>query len=273
MRRPSQLFLCLLLALPAAVVGGEVQPWDSKLRQQLKGGEEKNVINQENLPGDNKEKEVEPGPSLEELLKVRNVSGDTASMDTVYEEERGCYIRDIEDVAELYWENAEIAKKEDWKGDPILSFYVEKGNAVKFETLKTSGLKKLDGMAIAVLKAAYDYIKNTCGDDDGYYYVFAKFEYHDIALRYADPKNLDPDNDLERIVLIQKKKWSKSTKQTVLKKQIMLGMTREQARLAWGSPYKINESVGLYGKHEQWVYENDYLYFINGNLSSWQSSR
>ena len=55
--------------------------------------------------------------------------------------------------------------------------------------------------------------------------------------------------------------------------QIWLGMTKEEAILSIGKPNSINETVGTYGKHEQWVYDDRYLYFENGKLSSYQTSK
>ncbi len=60
---------------------------------------------------------------------------------------------------------------------------------------------------------------------------------------------------------------------------ILLGMTKEQARAKFGHPNDINRSVGHWGVHEQWVYKNMmaepgdvcYLYFENGILTSWQN--
>ena len=39
---------------------------------------------------------------------------------------------------------------------------------------------------------------------------------------------------------------------------------------SWGQPDDINRSVGSWGVHEQWVYGDEYLYFENGKLTSWQ---
>ena len=50
-------------------------------------------------------------------------------------------------------------------------------------------------------------------------------------------------------------------------------MTDEMARISWGSPEKINKTVTSYGAKEQWVYDNDYLYFEGGKLTSFQTSR
>jgi hypothetical protein len=58
--------------------------------------------------------------------------------------------------------------------------------------------------------------------------------------------------------------------------KIMIGMSAEQVRRAWGSPTKINGSTGSYGRHEQWVYDrgnfrSQYVYIQNGVVSSMQS--
>jgi len=49
------------------------------------------------------------------------------------------------------------------------------------------------------------------------------------------------------------------------------GMTREMATISLGSPNDKNRSVGSWGVHEQWVYDNLYLYFENGKLTSYQN--
>ena len=68
------------------------------------------------------------------------------------------------------------------------------------------------------------------------------------------------------------KKYGSSTAEKILYGMIWLGMTEEMARLSKGSPTKINRTVGSWGVHEQWVYdfEDMYLYFENGILTSWQ---
>ena len=53
-------------------------------------------------------------------------------------------------------------------------------------------------------------------------------------------------------------------------KKILIGMTKDQARLSWGNPTKINRSS--YGP-EQWVYRRgsntQYIYFEDGVVSAW----
>ena len=72
--------------------------------------------------------------------------------------------------------------------------------------------------------------------------------------------------------------WSGKVRRQVLAGKISIGMTEEQVRASWGTPYDINRSVGSWGEHEQWVYVTfegrwrsyQYLYFENGRLTSWQ---
>lgn len=60
------------------------------------------------------------------------------------------------------------------------------------------------------------------------------------------------------------------TYNSLLEGNFWLGMTDEMARIAFGDPKEINETVGSWGKHEQWVYNSIYLYFENGKLTSYQ---
>jgi len=56
------------------------------------------------------------------------------------------------------------------------------------------------------------------------------------------------------------------------KKSVLIGMTQDQARLAWGNPEKINRTITKLGVHEQWVYGGgNYLYFENGILTAIQN--
>ena len=48
------------------------------------------------------------------------------------------------------------------------------------------------------------------------------------------------------------------------------GMTTQEVRLSWGPPKDINVSEGILGVHEQWVYDDEYVYFENGSVSAIQ---
>ncbi|NBW72272.1 MAG: hypothetical protein EBR24_05750 [Flavobacteriia bacterium] len=97
----------------------------------------------------------------------------------------------------------------------------------------------------------------------------------------------DEKKELERLeneqkIKIQKAEWAKLEKiyikkygQTTYSKlkqgYYWIGMTREMATISLGSPNDINRTVGSWGVHEQWVYDNLYLYFENGILTSYQN--
>jgi len=66
--------------------------------------------------------------------------------------------------------------------------------------------------------------------------------------------------------------WSEQEKELMIEGKVQLGMSENQVRIAWGPPRDINRSVGAWGSHEQWVYNDfgPYLYFENGVLTSRQ---
>lgn len=53
--------------------------------------------------------------------------------------------------------------------------------------------------------------------------------------------------------------------------KIQLGMNACMALASWGSPESVNNSVGSFGVHNQWVYPDSYLYFEQGILTSYQN--
>lgn len=68
-------------------------------------------------------------------------------------------------------------------------------------------------------------------------------------------------------------KWNARTIGLIHAQKIAVGMTASQVKISWGEPEHVNETVGSWGKHEQWVYEsNQYVYFENGRVTSMQTS-
>ncbi len=59
-------------------------------------------------------------------------------------------------------------------------------------------------------------------------------------------------------------KYGDNVWSTILNGNVAIGFTEELVLLSWGKPDKINRAS--YG--DQWVYENQYLYFENGKLKS-----
>lgn len=53
--------------------------------------------------------------------------------------------------------------------------------------------------------------------------------------------------------------------------KVRIGMTSEACKLSWGEPKDINSTTGTFGYYEQWVYEDNYLYFENGKLTAIQN--
>ena len=66
------------------------------------------------------------------------------------------------------------------------------------------------------------------------------------------------------------KKYGKKIGENIFQGVIWMGMTKEMVIDSRGRPNDINRTVGEWGVHEQWVYNNTYLYFENGKLTSWQ---
>jgi hypothetical protein len=57
----------------------------------------------------------------------------------------------------------------------------------------------------------------------------------------------------------------------IKKGRVRIGMTEKECELSWGVPNDINTTTGSWGEHKQWVYDDSYLYFENGKLSSIQN--
>ena len=66
------------------------------------------------------------------------------------------------------------------------------------------------------------------------------------------------------------KKYGKKTYNRLKKGIYWKGMTTEMAKISLGKPSEINKTVGSWGVNQQWVYDNIYLYFENGKLTSYQ---
>lgn len=77
------------------------------------------------------------------------------------------------------------------------------------------------------------------------------------------------DLNIRRILTKQeaedyRKRFGEDNWHTILDEKIKVGFTEEMTIVSWGKPDKIN--TASYG--DQWVYGNQYLYFENGKLTS-----
>lgn len=61
-----------------------------------------------------------------------------------------------------------------------------------------------------------------------------------------------------------KERFGEETWNTILNEKLIVGMTEEMVRLSWGKPKKINRS----SDRDQWVYKDQYIYFENGKMTS-----
>ena len=85
----------------------------------------------------------------------------------------------------------------------------------------------------------------------------------------AKQKEIAQANEQRRTEL--SKKYSGQILENILSNKFWIGMTDDMAKDSIGNPKDINKTVGAWGVHEQWVYYNDlYLYFENGKLTSYQ---
>ena len=84
-------------------------------------------------------------------------------------------------------------------------------------------------------------------------------------------------SSMGRGVLTRHPEWSIAVCNAIADKKLVIGMSSEQVREAWGTPEKVNSTTGTYGAHDQWVMGEKnpgaYAYFQNGILTSFQQSR
>jgi hypothetical protein len=77
-----------------------------------------------------------------------------------------------------------------------------------------------------------------------------------------------------REAAIKAQQWPSDIEEAVVGRQVLVGMTTEQAAMAWGPPLKVNETISASGKAEEWVYRGGArLHFVNGELRAIQTSR
>jgi hypothetical protein len=77
----------------------------------------------------------------------------------------------------------------------------------------------------------------------------------------------------EREKAVRAKGWPPNVEKAVIERKIFVGMTSEQAVMAWGRPERVNQTTTASSVSEQWVYGSSYLYFQNGKLTVIQTSR
>ena len=67
-----------------------------------------------------------------------------------------------------------------------------------------------------------------------------------------------------------KQRFGKENFYNILQGKVKIGMTKEMCELSWGLPKDINKTLTNKSSSEQWVYEENYLYFDNNELTAIQ---
>ena len=89
----------------------------------------------------------------------------------------------------------------------------------------------------------------------------------------------------KEIYLEENKNLPQGVKKSILKGNVLVGMTRGQVTASRGSPFKIHKTTTATGVYEQWIMhpssgpahnsrkdkEYGYIYFKDGKLAGWQS--
>lgn len=141
------------------------------------------------------------------------------------------------------------------------------------------------GSKVKVLDQAEDHFKILYNNFEGWVSkaaLYTEQEYNDlVAAKQASVKESEAakqaaiktqtEQEANRKTTLTKK-YGAATAQKILAGEIWIGMSDTMARESWGEPEQINRSVGSWGVHEQWVYGDNYVYFEDGVLSSWQTS-
>lgn len=66
-------------------------------------------------------------------------------------------------------------------------------------------------------------------------------------------------------------KYGRTNGRIIAQGKVKIGFTKQMCIDAWGEPKDVNTTTTRYGKREQWVYYDSYLYFENGKLTSIQN--
>ncbi|MFV8332301.1 hypothetical protein [Flavobacterium sp. GSP14] len=85
--------------------------------------------------------------------------------------------------------------------------------------------------------------------------------------RIIQQKKISQEQEIKNI-----KKYGKMLYEKLKQGYYWIGMTNKMALISLGNPNDINKTVGSWGTHEQWVFDDGfYCYFENGILTSYQN--
>ena len=163
-------------------------------------------------------------------------------------------------------------------GEPLCETYTKTDAKVKAKPSPMGELlgtiKKKKPVTVYDYEGGYWLI--SYGNLNGYtsdLYLNIQPEMEAYLLAIESKKKIEDEETRKRVAEKQAHKLDKFDEATASKiraHKYWIGMTTEMARLSRGNPDDINRSVGSWGTHEQWVYDNLYLYFEDGKLTNWQ---
>lgn len=98
------------------------------------------------------------------------------------------------------------------------------------------------------------------------YKGFLKEKNRILQERLAKERKIESENKRKKLTA----KYGSATANRLINGEIWIGMTMNQAVESLGNPNNINETVTARGKDHQFVYDNLYLYFKDGVLTTYQ---
>lgn len=89
-----------------------------------------------------------------------------------------------------------------------------------------------------------------------------------------DAPAVPPQNQHVQVLQAAAKAQQNAIEQAIAERRVLVGMTANQAREAWGNPTRVNRTEHAYGSNEQWVYGTSrYVYLSNDAVTSVQTSK
>jgi hypothetical protein len=153
-----------------------------------------------------------------------------------------------------------IDLKDDWPLQLFLIFKNEKNDEIKVRLEKLARDK--DPILISYFTEKQEYLKQKELEQ------LAKEEREKRLAEDAERKRLEKENWEKQMI----QKYGSYHGNLIIKEQVVLGMSEEMCRQAWGNPININRTTVSGLVHEQWVYSMmNYLYFENGKLTAIQN--
>lgn len=116
----------------------------------------------------------------------------------------------------------------------------------------------------------------TCKDltlEDKFYSLEFIFENNSKNKILVNPSYFSENNKYAYSISEEKlytNKFGKEIFNLILEEKVKIGMSKEMCELSWGYPNKINQTITVGKKTEQWVYDRGYLYFVNDKLATIQ---